>query len=221
MTTYVLVHGAWAGSWGWTGTARSLRAAGHEVWTPSLTGLGERAHLASPAIGLGLHVQDVVAQIECEDLRDIILCGHSYGGMVITGVAARVAERIHALVYLDAFLPNDGRSLWDVADDLSRRHFIDGQRETPGMVAPFPQPPGAPRRLSHQPLLTIVEPVQAGPPIARRSYIYATRGAPTVFTQFYESVRDDPAWTVHAIDSGHVVMADDPEGLVRLLLAEA
>ncbi len=222
MATYVLVHGAWGGSWIWTPTARALRAAGHEVWTPSLTGLGERIHLASPAIDLTCHVRDVANQIEREDLRDIILCGHSYGGMVIAGVAGALGDRIRTLIYLDAFLPEDGKSLWDIADDGARRHYIEAQRAHPGMVAPFAG--GEARGLTPHPLLTLIEPVRIGAAaqaIANRIYIYATRGAPTAFTRFYEAVRGNPTWKTHAVDSGHVVMADDPEGLIQLLLDEA
>ena len=162
--------------------------------------------------------------LEYEDLTDVILVGHSYGGMVITGVAGLMAERLRALFYLDAFLPHDGQSLWEIADEPARRHYLEAQRDHPGMIAPFAQPPGPGRRLSNHPLLTLTEPVRTGGAeegIANRTYVYATRDAPTVFTQFYESVRDDPAWKVRAMPTGHIVMADDPEGLVALLLEEA
>jgi pimeloyl-ACP methyl ester carboxylesterase len=110
---FVLVHGAWHGGWCWRKVKPRLAAAGHDVHTPTLTGLGERTHLASPAVDLDTHVQDVVALLEFEDIRDAILVGHSYAGMVITGVVARAPERIAQVVYLDAFLPQDGRSLND------------------------------------------------------------------------------------------------------------
>lgn len=221
MATYVLVHGAWGGSWIWTPTARALRAAGHEAWTPSLTGLGERIHLAHPGIDLATHVADVANQIDCEELSDVILVGHSYGGMVITGVAGRMAERLRALVYVDAFLPKDGESLWDIAGEAGRAHYIAAQRDTPGMVAPFP---GSGRRLTAHPLLTLTQPVATGGAEARvpnRTYIYATRDAPTVFTPFHEAVRGDPAWKVREVATGHVVMWDDFDGLLQLLLEEA
>ena len=111
MATYVLVHGAWHGGWCWQRVTPLLRAAGHEVLTPTLTGLGERSHLANSAIDLNTHIQDVVNVLEYEDLRKVILVGHSYGGMVITGVSERVPERLTHLVYLDAFVPRDGQSL--------------------------------------------------------------------------------------------------------------
>jgi pimeloyl-ACP methyl ester carboxylesterase len=115
MATYVLVHGGGHGGWCYQRVARLLRTAGHEVYTPTLTGLGERAHLLSDAVDLDLHIRDVVAVLDSEDLRDVILVGHSYGGMVITGVADRAVDRIGRVVYLDAATPVNGQSLVDVA----------------------------------------------------------------------------------------------------------
>ncbi|MFN8036790.1 MAG: alpha/beta hydrolase [Acidimicrobiia bacterium] len=115
MATYVLVHGGGHGGWCYQRVAGLLRAAGHDVYTPTLTGLGERAHLVSSDVDLELHVHDVVAVLHYEDLRDVILVGHSYGGMVITGVADRSADRVGRLVYLDAATPTNGQSLVDVA----------------------------------------------------------------------------------------------------------
>jgi pimeloyl-ACP methyl ester carboxylesterase len=221
MATYVLVHGAWAGGWVYKGTARALREAGHEVYVPTLTGLGERVHLASPGITLSIHIADVVGVLEHENLTDVILVGHSYGGMVVTGVAAAAGARIRSLVYLDAFLPQDGQNLWDIADEAARRHYIDAQRDTPGLVAPFP---GTGRALDHHPLMTLLEPVRftgAEATVRNRTYIYATRGAPTIFTKFYENVKADPAWRVHEVDAGHVVMFDAADALNTMLLAEA
>jgi pimeloyl-ACP methyl ester carboxylesterase len=225
MAVFVLVHGAWAGGSGYQAVARGLRAVGHDVYVATLTGLGERQHLASPAIDLSTHVRDVVSLIESERLDDIILCGHSYGGMVVTGVAATVGERIRTLFYLDAFLPSDGQSLWDIADEPARRHYIEAQRDRPGMVAPMrlPGEERVSRRANHHPLLTLLEPVRftgAEQKVRNRTYVYATRDAPTIFTQFYEQVRNDPAWKVETIQTGHVVMIDDPDGLTRLLLEE-
>lgn len=115
MATYVLVHGGGHGGWCYQRVARLLRAAGHDVYTPTLTGLGERAHLLSPRVDLDTHIQDVAAVLRYEDLRDVILVGHSYGGMVITGAADRSADRVGRLVYLDAANPKDGQSLVDVS----------------------------------------------------------------------------------------------------------
>jgi pimeloyl-ACP methyl ester carboxylesterase len=120
MRTYVLVHGGGHGGWCYQRVARLMRAKGHEVYTPTLTGLGEREHLLSPAVDLNMHITDVVKVLEFEDLRDVILVGHSYGGMVITGVADQVSDRIGNLVYLDAAYPQNGESLVDHAGEMMR-----------------------------------------------------------------------------------------------------
>src|SRR6185437_2887529 len=103
MSTYVLVHGAWHGGWCWKRVRKPLQAQGHEVFTPTLTGIGERSHLLSPQVNLETHIEDVVNLIRWEELSNVVLCGHSYGGAVISGVADRIPERIGALIYLDAF----------------------------------------------------------------------------------------------------------------------
>jgi pimeloyl-ACP methyl ester carboxylesterase len=230
MATFVLVHGAWSGSWGYTRLARLLRAAGHEVWQPSLTGLGERSHLSHPGITLSTHVQDVVNVFEYEELTDVVLVGHSYGGMVITGVSSRCADRIRALVYLDAFLPENGQCLFDVSAQSSLTAFMESQKATPGLVpfmgiaATSDDPEVAEqrrRKLSPQPLLTLTEAVRldgSERAIRNRTYILATRRPG--FQRFYDKVKDDRAWKVHTIDTGHVVQMEDPEGLAKLLLEE-
>src|SRR5687768_18076653 len=114
MATFVLVHGAFVGGWCWRWVAPYLRGAGHDVYCPTLTGSGERVHLASPRVDLATHVEDVVNVLHYEDLRGVVLVGHSYGGMVITGAAERVSERLARLVYLDAFVPQDGQALADL-----------------------------------------------------------------------------------------------------------
>ena len=114
MTDYVLVHGAWGGGWTLAGLADDLRSHGHRVLVAALTGLGDRAAELSPAVDLSRHVADVIEQVEAAGLDRFVLVGHSYGGMVITGVATRLGSRIDALGYIDAFLPGDGQSLWDL-----------------------------------------------------------------------------------------------------------
>jgi pimeloyl-ACP methyl ester carboxylesterase len=111
VTVFVVAHGAWSAGWAWKKMRPLLRA---ELWTPTYTGLGERAHLANPAIDLDTHIADVIGVLEMEDLRDVVLIAHSYGGMVATGVADRARERIAQLIYLDAFVPHDGQSLFDL-----------------------------------------------------------------------------------------------------------
>jgi pimeloyl-ACP methyl ester carboxylesterase len=218
--TYVLVHGAWGGEDAYDGTAKGLRAAGHKVYVVALKGLGSRAKERSPAISLSTHISDVLAVIEKAKLKDFILVGHSYGGMIITGVAEKRAPKISSLVYIDAFLPRDGEALWDIATEWERKHFIDAQRDSPGLVAPFP---GSPNGLARQPLLTLLEPVHlsgAEQQIKRHTYIYATHGLPMTFGKFYERTKADPDWQTHEVDSGHVVMQDAPDALLKILLAE-
>ena len=117
MTNVVVAHGAWSAGWAWKKMRPLLRAAGHEMWTPTYTGIGERVHLANPSIDLDTHIADVTGVLESEDLRDVALIGHSYGGMVATGVADRARDRIAQVIYLDAFVPQDGQSLADLAGD--------------------------------------------------------------------------------------------------------
>src|SRR3954447_6789466 len=141
MATFVLVHGAWLGGWVWKEVAALLREAGHEVYTPTLTGLGERSHLANREIGLDTHICDVVQVLEYEDLWDVVLVGHSYGGMVITSVADCVPDRLAHLVYLDAFVPDDGQSLHDlVPTDGSTRDREMARREGDGWRIPLEEP---------------------------------------------------------------------------------
>jgi pimeloyl-ACP methyl ester carboxylesterase len=118
MATYVLVHGGGSGGWVWRRLAPLLRAAGHEAHTPTMTGSGERSHLLRPDVGLDTHIEDIVQVLKFEDLSNVILVGHSYGGMVITGVADRALERIGQLVYLDASHPHDGESLVDLTPEI-------------------------------------------------------------------------------------------------------
>jgi pimeloyl-ACP methyl ester carboxylesterase len=226
MATYVLVHGAWGGSWGYTGLADALREHGHRVFTPSLTGLGERAHLAHGGITLSDHIADVTGLIDCERLEDIILVGHSYGGMVVTGASALRGARIRSLVYLDAFLPENGQSLWDITDDATHHLYIDGQRDSPGLIAPIFS--DSTRALTRHPLLTLLEPVKLGGEeslIRNRTYAYAAglsnHAPPTSFTRFRDQVRHQPGWTLHELATGHVLWADDFAAILALLLAQA
>jgi len=128
MTTYVLVHGAWHGGWCWKKVRSALEASGADVYTPTLTGLGERAHLASPDVSLETHIADVVGVLEAENLSDVVLVGHSYAGIVVTGVADRVPERIARIVYLDAVVPKDGQCLYDRAPAQLKTLFEEQAR---------------------------------------------------------------------------------------------
>src|SRR5215470_4120883 len=126
MATFVLVQGAWIGSWYWKRVRTQLQAAGHDVFTPTLTGLSDRSHLLSKDINLETHILDVVNLIRWEELSGVVLCGHSYGGCVITGVAGRIPERIRSLVYLDAFVLEDGENLLQHLPQAQRDQLLGG-----------------------------------------------------------------------------------------------
>ena len=149
--TYVIVHGAWGGAWDWRGVDSALTARGNRVYRVTLTGLGEKVHLANPAIGLATHVSDVANVIRFENLHDVILVGHSYGGMVITGAADQVADRIHRLVYVDAFLPDSGESMAQLAgsgfNTMVTANVKDGMIVPPWVPANAPPPTDVPHPL--------------------------------------------------------------------------
>ena len=226
MATFLICHGAWSAGWAWKKVRPLLRAVGHEVFTPTYTGLGERAHQASPAVDLETHIKDVLAVIECEDLKDMIVVGHSYGGMVATGVTDRVPERVQQLIYLDAFVPGDGQSLMDLRGPvLGPQASAEGQD---WLIPPNPTPPDTsaadlawitPRRRP-QPVKTFTQRLQVRNAVPKfpRSYIYCTRKTPDdVFLQFSKRFKDDPRWRYFEIDASHSPNVTAPEALVRLL----
>lgn len=236
MTAYVLVHGAWHGGWKWRFVAPMLRCAGHEVFTPTLTGLGERAHLARPGIDLDLHVQDVVALMEMEDLRDVVLLGHSYGGMVVTGAAERCAERIRRLVYLDAFVPENGKCLLDYVDAAvpGRAAAFRKEGEKSGSVAPPPlslwgivKPEHvafARQRETPHPFQCFTQPIRlvnSSAAALPKTFIYCSSPATGSFDQFAAKYRNDPKWRFHELRTGHDAMILVPEELAAILLQTA
>jgi pimeloyl-ACP methyl ester carboxylesterase len=230
MATFVLVHGAWHGGWSWRLVADRLAAAGHRVLTPTLTGLGERSHLLSRQVGLATHVADVTAVLRFEDLHDVVLVGHSYAGMVITGVAARDPGRIARLVYYDAFLPDDGQCALDLLPPHISQHFTaSAEREGDGWLIPErPLTALGVRdataiawlgpRLVPQPLATYTEPLQAAPSVRELpgSFILCT-GWATVFSPCAEKARA-LGWPVHTIDADHEALATTPDLLTGALL---
>ena len=223
MADYVLVHGAWGGGHYYERLAGELREAGHRVLVAALTGLGVRQDHLHPGITLTDHLNDVCDQIAEAGFDRFILAGHSYGGMVITGVATRLGARIDAIAYIDAFLPGDGESLWDITGDFEHNWYIDSQKWTPGLVAPigsldFEPVPG---QLGRHPLLTLTEAVRytgEEAKIPRRVYLFASDWQPTPFARFRDQTLGDPAWECHDCKASHFVMADQPEQLLEIML---
>jgi pimeloyl-ACP methyl ester carboxylesterase len=233
-TTFVLVHGAWHGGWCYARVAASLRARGHTVFTPTLTGQGERAHLISGAINLSTHIEDVLGVFRFERLRDVVLAGHSYGGMVITGVADRIPERIKALAYLDAFIPEDGQSLFDINIPANTQRFLDNAGRTGGLSVPAPPATyfgvnAADAALvdelaTPQPLGCFTEKLKlsgAQRSVRKHLYVHGTvlpRESP--FRAFYERAQA-AGWSAHALACGHDVMLDMPGETAELLASLA
>lgn len=242
MTTLVLVHPAWFGGWCWRDVVQPIRAAGHDVWTPTLTGLGERAHLATPAVALGTHVDDIVAVLESEDLHDATLVGNSSGGTVITAVADRCPERVARLVYLDAFVPADGQSTRDLIP-ADRAEALDRlvQSEGDGWRLPRFGPPSwelilreiwhvtdeakvrwVLPRLRPTPYAHFTEPVRlrsAGAPDGiRRVYIRCVSSGPAPFDRFAAAAQASPDWEYRALSTYHVPFITDPDEVVHALL---
>jgi pimeloyl-ACP methyl ester carboxylesterase len=224
MAIFVVAHGAWSAGWGWKKMHPLMAARGHRLITPTLTGLGERAHLARPDIDLETHVADIVGVLEFEDLSHVNLIGHSYGGMVATGVADRARARVARLIYVDAFVPNDGDSAFDLMPPAIRaqRQAGDGWRIPPGPMPPDTPPQDVawcmPRRLP-QPVKTFEQKLslQGGALTLPRHYIYCQRHSPDDrFRPFYERAKRE-GWGAHEIDSSHNPHITCPQVLAELL----
>lgn len=226
--TFVLVHGAWHGGWCWKKTVPLLRAAGYDVFTPTLTGLGERVHLLAPNIDLATHIDDVLGVLEYEDLSNVVLVGHSYGGMVISGVAEQAHPRLARLVYLDAFLPEDGKALRDYAPGDVLDEMVNTQGD--GWRLPsfmFAEDFGVTdqndaawvnSRLGDQPYKTFTQPLDlpahSGDDI-QRAYILTTQDT---FVPHAERARQAGFDYDELFSAGHDSMVTQPAELVELLL---
>lgn len=211
MAVIVICHGAWDGGWYWKETRSHLIKWGHEVFTPTLTGLGEREHLAHPEINVDTHIQDIVNVIRYEDLDNVLLVGHSYGGVVITGVAERVPERISNMIYVDALVPNDGDSVAalfgdaPVVAELTQLANEFGE----GWKIPFPfEEPYDPREVSH-PIQTFLQEIEVKNPAAKtipRTFIACTeRGDDPTFDPVETSARlaRSKGWNYYELATGH------------------
>jgi pimeloyl-ACP methyl ester carboxylesterase len=231
MATFVLVHGGYSGSWSYSRVAPKLRAQQHDVYTPTLSGLGERAHLAGQAINLSTHIQDIVAVLETNDLTDVILCGHSYGGVVTTGVAGRVPERIRTLFYLDAGVPEDGQSTFDLVGPERALLAIEAAGETGTMAKPMraeffgtnADDIELVNRLSTpHPIACFIEKLHhTGKEalITRRTYVLCERyDGPN--QRAYAKVKDLPGWKTATLDCGHNATLAEPDAVAALLLEE-
>lgn len=225
MATFVLVHGAWHGGWCWRDVATELSFAGHDVLTPTSSGLAERRGLAASAT-LSAHVDELAGLLYFADLREVVLVGHSYGALVVRGAAARAHARIARLVYVDGMMAEDGQSMFDLLVPARRKWY---EEATSGGVVlpPAPEVLGVGRdradwvadRLSPQPLATLTEPLSApvAPPLARQ-YVRCTAGPLTgSFSGFATRLRDTAGWDVIDFDGPHDAMVTHPTDLAALL----
>lgn len=227
--TFVLVHGAWCGGWLWRHVAPRLQEQGHAVTTPTLTGLGERHHLANGAVTLATHIEDIVAHITMEDLHDVTLVSQSYGGVVATGALARIPDRIRSMIYIDAFVPEDGKSFIDCLppeQQVSLMIFMDEDRPVPpfplsslGITDPalvdFLTP-----KLVDQPWRTLFDPVRmiSRPPHVRMSYVRCTANISGALDEIMERLARDPGVRTAMIDTTHLCMLTAPETTVKTIL---
>jgi len=233
--TYILVHGAWHGSWCWKRVRAALQSAGHDVFTPALTGLGERSHLNSAAIDLSTHIADIVNLIKWEELSDVVLCGHSYAGCVITGVADQVPDRIRALVFLDAFVLENGESVTDILPSEVAQAVREQARATGEgwKILPLPahllgvrDPHDAAwvdAQCTPQAIATFEQRIKVTANLEHIqdiAYMLPTECHPNLLVS-HERAKAK-GWKIHTIDnSGHDFMIDHPQKLADFLLGYA
>jgi pimeloyl-ACP methyl ester carboxylesterase len=228
MATFLVSHGAWSAGWAWKKMHPLMAARGHRLFTPTHTGLGERNHLAHPGIDLETHIADILGVIAMEDMRGVILIGHSYGGMVATGVAARARDWVAKLIYVDAFAPRDGDSVFSLTPHREQAVREAVERDGEGWrIPPNPMPPDTPDadrawaepRRFPQPLKTFEQPLtlRGGEPTSPRHFIYCTRHPPNdPFRQFLDRARRE-GWGTDEIDSSHNPHITVPDALMEVL----
>jgi pimeloyl-ACP methyl ester carboxylesterase len=231
--TFVLVHGAWHGGWCWRRVADLLERKGHKVFAPTLTGLGERSHLLGPTINVTTHVTDIVNLLKWERLSDVVLCGHSYGGLVVSGVAERMLSAIGSIVFLDAFLPENGDTMEKLTSPAVREQFnaavARGDMAVPARSAAAflvneKDQAWIDALCVPQPIGTMTEKVAltgAHERIAKKAYIRAVRYPNPGFDQAYARVKADGSWRSYEVPCGHDVMVDMPERLSEILIEVA
>jgi pimeloyl-ACP methyl ester carboxylesterase len=231
VSTFVLVHGAWHGGWSWQPVATRLAAKGHTVHRPTLTGLGDRAHLCSREVDLATHIRDVTSMLRYEDLCEVVLVGHSYAGMVIAGVAAEVPQRLARLVYYDAFVPDDGDCALDLLPAHVAEHFLalahaegDGwlmpKRPLEALGVRDPQAKAwLEGRMVEHPLATYAEKLRlgAGTHAVPSSYIACTGWARVLAAQAEKARR--LGWPVQEIEADHEALATAPDLLTDAIIA--
>jgi pimeloyl-ACP methyl ester carboxylesterase len=220
--TYVIVHGATAGGWEWKQVGEFLTADGHTVYRPTLTGLGERMHLNNTDVDLQMHINDVVNTILFEDLHDLILVGHSYGGMVITGVMDRVPDRIRHVIFLDAAVPDDGMSLWDLFGGNGPRdssRFADGF-----MQVPWVKPDAKPPHNVKQSIKCFSQPVSYKNPAAKALPVTYVAFVPADQSAEKRATTDKSwqravarGWTIRTFPGHHVAHVENPRGVATLV----
>lgn len=229
MATYVLVHGAWSGAFTWRYVRPLLRAAGHDVHTPTLTGLGERVHLASPGVDLSTHALDLANVMAYEDLEEVILVGYSYGGMVVTHALRHIADRVKHLVYLDAFVPGDGESLYGMTGQRSPHAGLFGSEwlvpHPAGLFGDGGEDAWFDLRRTPHPAGCFEEPARVVRPLEEeafsRTFIKATVEAGPgggAFRQMAERYRNHPAWRYREIAATHHLARTHPKEVSELLL---
>jgi pimeloyl-ACP methyl ester carboxylesterase len=228
MATYVLVHGAWHGAWCWRRVARLLRSAGHDVFTPTLTGVGERSHLLNPTINVDTHILDIVNEMKWQELTGVVLVGHSHGGMVISGVAEKMEKAIASFVMLDAFMPENGQGVLDIYPPPMREPVQAALRAgattmPPRSAALFKvnekDSAWVDAQCTPQPIQTVVQKLTltgARDRIAKKTYIRAAAYANPCFDAGLASARAKN-WRTYEVPCGHDVMLDMPERLAEIL----
>jgi pimeloyl-ACP methyl ester carboxylesterase len=229
MTTFVLLHGAWHGGWCWARVARRLRREGHEVFTPTFTGLSDQAHMLTRAVNLSTHVEDIVRLLDAEDLSGVVLVGHSYAGVVLSVVAQQQSARLASRIYVDALVPRDGERVLDLFPDSVVRDYLNTVAQVgDGWLLPplSPQMLGVreaedvawlERRLTPQPWATYLERVSLDKSVERvpGAYIECTESR-GLFRPHRERARE-LGWSLYELATGHEVMVSAPEELGELL----